>query len=121
MRRLRVLIFRTGASEQMDHVMLSHKKDRKEQTTTTSNTTILSFTMIGKTTTLLLLTLSVTQAFVHQTGWQKLIRLKTGALASVLEDSQLEPIDFDLERAKQCAEHFGECSVEEMEKLQASE
>ena len=41
-------------------------------------------------------------------------------LASVLEDSKLEPIDFDLERAKQCAENFGSCSVEEMEMLRDS-
>jgi hypothetical protein len=41
-------------------------------------------------------------------------------LASVLEDSKLEPIDFDLERAKHCAENFGSCSVEEMEMLRDS-
>jgi hypothetical protein len=56
-----------------------------------------------------------TQAFVPHTAF-----VRKTALASVLEDSKLEPVDFDLERAKQCAEHFGECSVEEMERLRDS-
>lgn len=63
-----------------------------------------------------LLLLPTTQAFVHHQN--AFIRKMT--LASVLEDSKLEPVDFDLERAKQCAEHFGECSVEEMERLRDS-
>ena len=65
---------------------------------------------------LLLLFLPTTQAFVHHQG----AFIRKMMLASVLEDSKLEPVDFDLERAKQCAEHFGECSVEEMERLRDS-
>jgi hypothetical protein len=64
---------------------------------------------------LLLLLLPATQAFVQHTAF-----IRKTALASVLEDSKLEPVDFDFERAKQCAEHFGECSVDEMERLRDS-
>lgn len=65
---------------------------------------------------LLLLFFPITQAFVHHQS----AFIRKMMLASVLEDSKLEPVDFDLERAKQCAEHFGECSVEEMERLRDS-
>jgi len=61
---------------------------------------------------LLLLSLPLAAAFSPQRGYHVSTRL-----ASVLEDNKLEPIDFDLERAKQCAENFGSCSVEEMEML----
>lgn len=63
----------------------------------------------------LLLALPLAAAFAPQRGYKYSTRL-----ASVLEDSKLEPIDFDLERAKQCAENFGSCSVEEMEMLRDS-
>ena len=66
-------------------------------------------------TRLLLLTLPFATAFSPQRGYKV-----STHLASVLEDSKLEPIDFDLERAKQCAENFGSCSVEEMEMLRDS-
>jgi hypothetical protein len=63
-------------------------------------------------TCLLFLTLPFATSFSPKRGYKV-----STHLASVLEDSKLEPIDFDLERAKQCAENFGSCSVEEMEML----
>jgi hypothetical protein len=66
-------------------------------------------------TCLLFLTLPFATAFSPKRGYKV-----STHLASVLEDSKLEPIDFDLERAKQCAENFGSCSVEEMEMLRDS-
>lgn len=65
---------------------------------------------------LLLFALPLAGAFAPQpNAWRQFV-----SLSSVLEDSKLEPIDFDLERAKQCAENFGACSVEEMEMLRDS-
>lgn len=61
---------------------------------------------------LLLLAVPLVASFAPQRRYQYSTRL-----ASVLEDSKLEPLDFDLQRAKECAENFGSCSVEEMEML----
>lgn len=65
----------------------------------------------------LLLLLALPLAVVHSFSPQRGYHSSSTRLGSVLEDSKLEPIDFDLERAKQCAENFGSCSVEEMEML----
>ena len=61
---------------------------------------------------LLLLAVPLVASFAPQRSYKYSTRL-----ASVLEDSKLEPLDFDLQRAKECAENFGSCSVEEMEML----
>lgn len=36
------------------------------------------------------------------------------------KSTPFEPVDLDVERAKDCAEHFGKCSIEELEHLKAS-
>lgn len=65
---------------------------------------------------LLFLVLPMVQAFAPRpTTRGAMMQLK-----SVLEDSKLDRVDFDLNRARQCAERFGECSVEEMETLRDS-
>jgi len=38
-------------------------------------------------------------------------------VAKDLSDGPFGEVDLDIERAKDCAEHFGKCSVKEMEKL----
>lgn len=95
------------------HLPSAHVKQRTQSITQKPKIHKNDMTMVK--VSILFLLFPGTQAFVPHTAF-----IRKTSLASVLEDSKLEPVDFDLERAKQCAEHFGECSVEEMERLRDS-